>query len=138
MSASVTEHLDKALLNHVFRKVEYKSPAALYVGLFVGHPSSGYEVVADGYARRQVEFREPDLDPDTGELGVANAEELTFPKAASGWGRISHFGVFDAPEGGNLLSPGSFKRAKLIEADDIFSISKRELRVNRQKPERGA
>ena len=35
--------------------------------------------------------------------GASNSSRVTFPIALSNWGLVTHFGVFDALSGGNLL-----------------------------------
>lgn len=97
-----TDYLENALLNHVLRNVSYTSPATVYVGLFTAAPTDaggGTEVSGNGYARKAVTFGAPST-PGT----VSNSAEVTFDTATpSGWGTITHFGIFDALSGGNLL-----------------------------------
>jgi len=97
---SKTNYLETALLNHVLRNTSYTSPTQPYVALYTVAPTEtggGTEVSGGGYARQPVTFTAP--APDS----VSNSTDVTFPIAASDWGTIVAFGVFDASTGGNLL-----------------------------------
>ncbi|HVY71463.1 MAG TPA: hypothetical protein VHH73_16140, partial [Verrucomicrobiae bacterium] len=50
---------------------------------------------------------------------IANTSAVTFPAATpSGWGTLTHFGIFDASTGGNLLAWNPLTASKTIAAGD--------------------
>ena len=59
MPGAVSDYLENALLNHVFRGVAYTAPTAIYLALYTSDPTdanTGTEVSSGGYARQQVTF----------------------------------------------------------------------------------
>lgn len=112
---SMTDYLEAALLNHVFRNVPYTPPTVLYVGLFTAAPDEaggGTEVSGGGYARQQAAF----AAPSGGQ--ISNSADITFPVAETAWGTITHVALFDAATGGNMLCYAALQAAKAIEAGD--------------------
>lgn len=137
MSAAATDYLDKALMAHVYCAKPFPAPSALYVALFTKHPDNDDEVEAQGYARHPVTFTDPVKDSD-GKWFVTNRSKLVFEKAAGFWGRITHYAVCDAQAGGNVLTPGRFSEATLVERNDRFEIEAGKLRVELPAPTGGA
>jgi len=76
----------------------------------------GSEVSGGAYARQSVTFVETSgPDPTIYKNSVA----VQFPTATAGWGTISHFGIWSAASGGNLLAYGSVTTPKIVAIDDI-------------------
>lgn len=125
--ALTSDLLDVAILNHLFRGISCPCPAAHFVGLYAGDPDDGgREVSGEGYERQPATFAEPGLVD--GVHGVKNAGALRF-KANGSWGRITHFGVFDARQNGHPLRVGRLRGAKLVEADDLLEFAAGDLLV---------
>lgn len=85
-------------------------PATVYVGLFTSEPDDGGggdEVPSSGtgYARVSVTNNSTNW-PTATDGQKSNGTEVQFPIAVSSWGDITHFGVFDDAEDGNLLVYG--------------------------------
>ncbi len=114
--AAFSNYLEDALINHVLRNTALTSPTTVYVGLFTTDPTdagSGTEVSGNAYARLAVEFDAP----SNGVTQNTNVE--TFPTPTPGnWGTVTHFGIFDALTGGNLLYHGALTTSKLTAAGD--------------------
>jgi len=114
-SAQASDFLENAFIDHVFRTRTWTKPAALWVALFTAAPSDaggGTEVAGGGYARVNL----PPSDTNwqntqgnvsgnsTGTTGLtSNAVAITFQTPTALWGAVTHFGIFDAATGGNLL-----------------------------------
>ena len=114
-TAQASDYLENKLVDHLFRTATFAKPAALYVGLFTAAPSDaggGTEVSGGSYARVNL----PPLDTNwggthgtttgasSGTTGMtANKVALVYPSPTANWGTITHFGLFDAVTGGNLL-----------------------------------
>ncbi|MFD2703825.1 hypothetical protein ACFSVM_25680, partial [Paenibacillus shunpengii] len=97
---SMSNFLENKILNHVLRGEVYAPPTELYIGLFTSDPGeagTGTEVTGAGYARRPITF-----SPST--VGTtSNTADILSPASTAAWGTITHFGIFDALTGGNLL-----------------------------------
>ena len=94
-----TSTFDDALAAHGIGVTQSTFPAHLYVSLHTANPTTGYEVVdASGYARQEIVF-EAAVAAHTWQQKFA----LTFGPAATDWGAISHYAVWDSSTGGNLL-----------------------------------
>jgi hypothetical protein len=114
-TAQASDYLENKLIDHLFRTGTFAKPAALCLALFTAAPSDaagGTEVAGGSYARVNV----PPLDTNwkatqggtsgasSGSGGVtSNAVAITFPAPTAAWGTVTHFGIFDAVSGGNLL-----------------------------------
>lgn len=124
--SALSNYLENALINAVLRGIPYTSPPAVYVALFTSDPTDagiGTEVSGGGYARQQVTFADP-VDGST-----TNSADVVFPVATTDWGTVSHFGIYDAETGGNLLIHGAFTVAKPIYTGDQFVIRAGDLDV---------
>lgn len=122
--------LENALIDHILRNTAYAKPTTIYVGLFTT-PSSdagpGIEVAGGSYARVQVG---PSLAAWTQTQGgtgsassgtggqSANAADTIFPAPTANWGTVTHFGLFDAVAGGNLLFQAALAAPKTINGGD--------------------
>jgi len=103
--ACLSNYLENAIMNHIFRNTAYTSPTALYIALFTTDPTdagTGTEVSGGGYARQSIAFGEP----SNGE--VKNSADITFPAATESWGTVSYWGIYDNSSGGNFLAYGAF------------------------------
>jgi hypothetical protein len=109
----MSDYLENALVNHMFRNIPYSPTGAVYLALYTTDPTDtdvGTEVPettggpmgpSTGYTRIQCPaFTITD--------GLASVGQLSFSEAmASGWGRVYYIGIRDALTGGNLLFHGN-------------------------------
>lgn len=140
--ASMTDYLENKLADHLFRTTTYSQPSTLYIGLYTAAPSDtggGTEVSGNAYARVACN---PSNSNWTGTHGnttgassgtggqVTNAADVTFPTPTpSGWGTVTHFGIFDASTSGNLLFHAALTSSKTINAGDTVKFSAGQLTV---------
>lgn len=131
---SASNYAELKILDHVLGTATFAKPAAVYVGLYTADPGEagpGTEVAAGlGYARQAVAF-------SAAAAGQAvNAALVTFPPAAGGaWGTITHFGIFDAVSGGNLLLSGQLMKdgvptPRVISDSDALLLNAGAIQVN--------
>ena len=120
-----TAYTDQNLLNHLLGPTAFTKPAALYVALFVGDPSSGGTEIStsgSGYVRQSASF--------TVTSGVAsNTADIEWPVATSTWGSISWVAIYNASTGGNQLVTAQLTSAKTIAAGDVIRIPANDLDV---------
>jgi len=128
--SAFTDYLENKLLDHVLRGLTYAMPTGIFLGLFTT-PSSdagpGTEVGGGSYARVQVGPSQSAWTATQGGTSGAssgttgqsgNAADAAFPSPTAAWGTVTHFGLFDAASGGNLLFQGALAAAKTINAGD--------------------
>ena len=124
--SAMSNYLENEILDHILATGAYTMPSAIYVGLSTGSfgdDASGTELNGNGYTRKVMAF-------DAAVAGTAdNSGAVEFSAATSSWGTVSHFGLFDASSGGNLLIHGAFTAAKLIDTGDILKIAAGDLDI---------
>lgn len=124
--AAMSDYLENAWLNHVFRNVALASPAAVYLALYLDDPTdadTGTEVSGGSYARQAITFSAP-----SGGV-IDNSVIITFPAATADWGLITHYGIHDALAAGNLLVHSQIATQVLVQNGDTFSVPLTQLTV---------
>jgi hypothetical protein len=131
---SFSDFLEDELLDHLFGcgTRNYTPPTDIYVALSTTDPldtGAGIsEPVGNGYARAQTD--ETDWDVATGDPStVDNGVDITFAEATGSWGTISHFALFDAVSGGNMLAHGSLSASKAIDNGDTAKFAAGDLDI---------
>jgi hypothetical protein len=114
-TAQASDYLENKLIDHLFRAATFAKPAGLFVALFTAAPSDlggGTEVAGGGYARANLAPSDTNWKATQGGTAgassgagglTANAVQILFPAPSANWGTVTHFGIFDAVTGGNLL-----------------------------------
>jgi hypothetical protein len=118
----MSDYLEVELRKHLFRTGSFTKPTVLGVALFTAAPSDsggGTEVTGGSYAR----VDRPPLDANwtaaSSTDGLTdNAAVITFPAPTANWGVVTHFAIFDATSGGNLLFHGALTTPKTINSGD--------------------
>lgn len=129
--SSFSAYLEDAIADWISGSAMPTAPTTTYLALYTSEPKdddSGTEVTGGSYARQSISYGLPGSVTDTGTTMAINAN-IIFPTATGTWGSITHFGVFDALSGGNLLFFGSFTVAKLIESGDTYSVASGDLSI---------
>ena len=138
--SAMSDYLENKLVDHLFRGVNFTAPAQLHVALYTVAPSDsggGTEVSGGSYARAALAPSTTNwsatnsvgstANPSSGTGGAtSNNGAITFPAPTGNWGSCTHFGIFDASTGGNLLFHGALTTAKTVNNGDAapsFAIS---------------
>jgi hypothetical protein len=103
---AASNYLENKLLDHVFGGPDYVRPGTLYVALFTAAPNDGgggTEVSGGSYARVAVTNNATNF-PAAASGAKSNGTAITFPTATAGWGTVTHWAIFDASSGGNLVA----------------------------------
>ena len=86
--------------------------------------NSGTELSGNGYTRKAITF-------GTASSGsITNSGAVEFDTATGNQGTISHFGIYDASSGGNLLFHGAFSASKVISTGDVLKVSASALTIS--------
>ena len=133
--SAMSDYLENKLIDHVFRGQDYANPV-LYIGLLTAAPSDsggGTEVSGNAYARVKAaagasqaltdwKSTQNDSLASTGTGGnTTNTNAVNFPTPTATWGVVTHFGIYDALTGGNLLFWGSLTISKTINQSDTVT-----------------
>lgn len=132
--SAMSDYLENKLVDQLFRGQAFTAPATLYVGLLTAGPSDaggGTEVSGNGYARVAVTSSLANwagtqaaastaVSSGTGGQTSNNAA-ITFATPSATWGTVSHFGIYDAASGGNLLFWGALTISKTINQSDTVT-----------------
>jgi hypothetical protein len=119
---SKTDFAENKTLDHMTGKATWAAVTAR-VGLFTAAPSDaggGTEVSGGSYAR--VTTAAADWNAASGG-STTNANAITFPTASGSWGTVTHFGIFDAASGGNLLRWAALGTSKAVGSGDTPSFA---------------
>lgn len=130
--SALSDYLENKLVDHVLRGQSFTPPATVYVALFTAPPSDaggGTEVSGGAYARVAVTSSLANwagtqsvgsTAASSGTGGqTSNNATITFPApSGANWGTITHFGIFDASTGGNLLFHAALTASKSVNDGD--------------------
>lgn len=124
--ASMTDFLETALLDHVFRSVAYVPPTTIYLGLLTAAPDDsggGTEVTGGSYARQPVTFS-PAVSPDGRITNNASAVFSNMPNAD-----IVAGAFYDDVSGGNMLMFSVLPGTRTVVAGDNLTVAIGDLNV---------
>lgn len=139
--AALSDFLENKIIDWLFRgqaigitgasAAAGTGPTNLYVALLTAAPSDaggGTEVSGGSYARVNVASSLANWAgtqgagttvASSGTSGTtSNNNAVTFPTPTANWGVITHFAVYDAVTGGNLLFHGALTTSKTVNNGD--------------------
>jgi hypothetical protein len=113
MAGGISYYLQNTIINHVLRNTPATSGSETWFALYTSNPTkadTGTEVpFTNGYARAYIKQQISSASPWTvSDNGSAfNSLRVDFPTPTGNWGTITHWGLRDAPTGGNLYYYGA-------------------------------
>jgi len=131
--AGMSVYLENAILNEVFRTSAYTKPSRLYISLHTADPTdagtASTELTGNGYARADAGAPADaawTLASAPGGDGrqVTNVAQISFPTPTGNWSSsgggttVTHFGIWDAATGGNLLFSGALGTSRAVVNGD--------------------
>lgn len=118
MSGGFSDYMENMLIDAIFRGQTFTAPTGLYVALFTApgtDAGAGTEVAGGNYGRVLIPKTlagwagtqsAGSTTASTGTSGAtSNNGTVTFPTPSAAWGSITHFALYDALSGGNLIVP---------------------------------
>lgn len=106
MSAA-TNYLENQIINQLFRTATMPKLTTIYLALFTtatDDTGGGTEVTGGAYARQAILVGDGSFTaPVSGNGVTTNVNSITFPFPTATWGTVTHFALFDAATGGNML-----------------------------------
>ena len=125
---SASNYLELKLLDHVLKTASYTVPTNIYVALSTADPldtGAGIaEPVGNAYARTLC-----NTWATASARATSNQASVTFPAATGSWGTISHYAVFDASSGGNMLGYGSLSTPNSVVNGNVVTFAIGEIDV---------
>lgn len=129
--AALSDYLENKLIDFLLRGQAFAAPATTYVALLTAAPSDasgGTEVSGGAYARVAITSSMANWAgtqaaastvASSGTSGTtSNNAAVTFPAPTANWGVVTHFGVYDAATGGNLLFWAALTSSKTVSSGD--------------------
>ena len=129
--SAMSDYLENKLVDLTLRGQAFTAPATLCFGLHTSATTDaggGAEVSGGSYARKAVtaslaNFAGTQAAASTtassGTGGVtSNNGLIDFPAPTANWGTVTHWSVWDASTGGNMLFHGALTTAKTINNGD--------------------
>jgi len=121
--AGFSNYTQNAILNWLKGTTMPTAPAALYVGLFNGDPtdagSGGDEVTTDIRTAGRLAAT---FGAVSGNTSIANSAEVDFGAAAGGE-TVSHFAIFDAASGGNMLGSAALASSQTVVTGNLVKFA---------------
>ena len=125
---SFTDYTEKKVLDHVLKTASYSPPATVYLGLSTADPTDAGSGWADptytGYARKAIAFAA------AGSRSIAQTGAVTFDPCTVGSSVVTHWGLWDALSGGNLLAYGTLSASKTIQVGNTPSVATGQVTVS--------
>ena len=119
--SALSDYAENKVLDAIGANATFTTPSAVYLGLSTASfndDGSGTEISGNNYARVAVSFG------SAASGTMSNDAAIEFAAATgSGFGTVSHWGLFDAASSGNLLVHGSFSASKAIASGDVLKIA---------------
>lgn len=118
-----TTHFLNLVAGNLFQtKTTPPIPAEMWIGLSTTAPNINGTNVTEpaasaGYSRIKLDMLS---EPATGV--VSNKSNIDFNESTASWGVVTHFVIFDAQNGGNLLQYGSLSTPRSVETGTIMTI----------------
>ena len=127
---SFADYWENEILDHLFGKGSYTSPT-IYVGLSTADPADDATGLAEPSGNAYARVTTTGADWNTASGGtIDNANEISFPQASGSWGTLTHFALFDAASGGNMLAHGLLSISKTISSGDTAKFSAGDLDIS--------
>lgn len=118
---SFGNYLELELLDHVFGcgGRNYTPPAALYVALSTADPTDSGGSISEPSGNNYARVSTASGDWNVASNGsVSNANTISFPQASASWGTITHFAIYDAASGGNMLMHAALTSSRSVSSGD--------------------
>lgn len=124
--SAMSDYLELKFLDHFTGTASTSAPAAVYLGLStasMNDDASGTELSGNNYTRKAITFA------SAASGSISSNAAVEFNAATASWGTVSHWGIWDAATGGNLLYHGAFTTSKAIGSGDILKVASGSLTI---------
>ena len=131
--SAMSDYLEAALINHIFRGTAFSQPAGIYIALTSGVPTDAQtgvtltEISGAGYARASgcgpSSNGNSKWDAPTTAGDTENTAAIEFAAASADWGYVSGVAIVDALTNGNILFHGGLTTPRIVLDGDTFKFN---------------
>ena len=124
--SALSDYAENKVLDVLGANATFTAPSNVYLGLStgsLGDDNSGTELTGNNYSRVSVSFGAAASGT------MSNDAAIECAAATGSWGSVSHWALFDASSGGNMLVSGSFSAAKTISSGDVLKVATGDLDI---------
>lgn len=126
---SLSNYAELKLLDHLLKTAAFTQPSNIYVALSTADPTDSGSGMAEpsgnGYARVACNTWDAAASREASNTGA-----VTFPAATGSWGTITHWALFDASSGGNMLAHGSLSVSNAVVNGNVVSFAAGQLSLS--------
>ena len=130
-----TNYFLNVVAGNVFKtKTSPAIPTSYYLGLSRSEPTlTGTNVSEPGASAGYARVKLTGLSAPTNGV-VTNSSAIDFTESTAGWGTITHFVIYDAATGGNLLMYGKLTENRTVESATVMTIKANTLTLSAINP----
>lgn len=126
---SFADYVEDKILNHIVGKTAFTMPTA-YVALSTADPKDDASGIAEPSGNNYARVTTSGGDWNTASGGaIDNAGAITFNTASGSWGTITHFALYDALSGGNMLGHGELDASQAVGSAETIKFAAGELNL---------
>ena len=124
-----TTYFSNCIMGNLFKtNTNPGLPSVFYIGLSTTEPTTGGANVTEpddtAYSRVKLTSLSAPVD------GVIhNTEQIGFADSTVDWGTITHFVIYDAQTGGNLLVYNTLDKPRTVQADSQITFRAKGMRL---------
>lgn len=131
---NTTYFLNQVAGNLFLTKTTPALPTEYFVGLSITEPTmTGTNVSEPGTGAGYQRVKLENLSEPTNGV-VTNTANINFDESTASWGTVTHFVIYDALVGGNLLMYGALSTPRVVEAATVMTIRQDYLKLSVQNP----
>lgn len=125
--SNFSDYTENNILQTTLRGNSFPTPSNVYIALFTADPTdsgdTGNELGDSNYARQDAaQGGSIDTGWTSPSDGVSkNAKQVEFPPISDAEVTITHFGLFDAQTGGNMLYHSALSTSKTLQVNDVLT-----------------
>lgn len=124
-----TTYFANCVMGNLFKtKTSPGLPSAFYVGLSKTAPTVSGGNVTEPSDKAYARIRLNSLSSPVNGM-INNTSPIAFSDSTTDWGTITHFVIYDAPTGGNLLIYNTLDKSRTIQADSRVAFKASGLRL---------
>lgn len=116
---SLSNYAEGAILDHIFGGTAFTQPT-LYLAVSTADPTDDGSGAAEPSGNAYARVATVAGDWSRTDNVTENANQLAFPEATGSWGTLTHFMVYDAASGGNMIFHGALDVAKAITTNETL------------------
>jgi hypothetical protein len=129
-----SDYSAQAAINYYLLGTPMPAVPGLFLALFTADPKddnsgSASEISAGWYARQECDsWTAPVSNPDgvTGTVS-SNSAQVTFPATTGSSVTVTHWALYDAVTGGNLLFSGALTTPRTLNVSDVMTLGANQL-----------